>query len=79
MKEISKLSEVRNDLFEREENISEAIDFIEKAQAVLSAIGRTLFEDEEADPMEVALHYVDARQLYYVAKDNLDSAINLLA
>lgn len=79
MKEIEKLSESHKDLLILEENITEALSFIQKAQAVLSAIGLTLFESESTDPFDVALHYDNAKQLYFTAKDNLDNAIELLA
>ena len=73
MFDMENLREVENDLLQAESRVSAAYVYMEKAVAVLDAMGNTLFG--ECDDLNYRLYFDKCKTLYAVARDNIISAM----
>ena len=70
---------ISDELLLVEDTQSQVEDNIEKARAVLAALGETLFDDEDANMENYRMRFNHCKLLYFVCREHIQNALDLMA
>lgn len=70
---------ISDELLLVEETQSQVEENIEKAKAVLAALGETLFDDEDANTENYRMRFNHCKMLYFVCREHIQNALDLMA